>query len=81
MNLNAEPGEELRHWMGFVSNRIRHYREQANLTQQELADKAGLRQSHISRLEQGLHSPSSLTLEKIAAALGVSISELDPSLP
>jgi ribosome-binding protein aMBF1 (putative translation factor) len=80
MILGGEPSEGLQRWMGFVSDRIRHFREQAGLTQQELADKTGLRQSHISRLEQGHHSPSALTLEKIAGALGIAISELDPSV-
>jgi len=74
-----EPSAGLQKWMNFISERIRHFREQAGWTQQELAEKAGLRQSHISRLEKGHHSPSVLTLEKIADALGISISELDPS--
>lgn len=79
MKLDGEPSEGLQRWMGFVSERIRHFREQAGLTQQELAEKTGLRQSHISRLEQGHHSPSALTLEKIAGALGIAVTELDPS--
>jgi len=80
MAFGGEPSEGLQRWMGFVSERIRHFREQAGLTQQELAEKTGLRQSHISRLEQGHHSPSALTVEKIAGALGIAISELDPSV-
>jgi ribosome-binding protein aMBF1 (putative translation factor) len=79
MDLGGEPSEGLQRWMGFVSERIRHFREEAGLTQQELAEKTGLRQSHISRLEQAHHSPSALTLEKIAGALGIAVSELDPS--
>ena len=79
MDLGGEPSEGLQRWMGFVSERIRHFREQAGLTQQELAEKSGLRQSHISRLEQAHHSPSALTLEKIAGALEIAVSELDPS--
>jgi DNA-binding XRE family transcriptional regulator len=77
--LAGEPSEAIQHWMNYVGWGIRHFREQAELTQQELAEKAGLRQSHISRLEKGHHSPSALTLEKIATALGISASDLDPS--
>ncbi len=75
----TEPCPELGQWMNFVGGRIRHFREAAGLTQEQLAAKAGLPQSHISRLETGRHSPSSLTLEKIAAAIGIDPSELDPS--
>ena len=49
------------------------------VTQEQLAAKAGLPQSHISRLEGAKHSPSRATLEKIAAALEVPLSCLDPS--
>jgi transcriptional regulator with XRE-family HTH domain len=80
MASDAGSSEGLQHWMGFISERIRHFRELAGLTQQEHAEKTGLRQSHISRLEQAHHSPSALTLEKIAGALGIAVSELDPSL-
>jgi DNA-binding XRE family transcriptional regulator len=74
-----QPGPGLQKWIDYVSGKIRTLREQANLTQVELAEKSGLPQSHISRLEGGKHSPSRVTLEKIAAALGVPVSELDPS--
>jgi transcriptional regulator with XRE-family HTH domain len=45
----------------------------------QLARRSGLRQSHISRLERGRHSPSCVTLEKIAQALGIPVSQLDAS--
>jgi DNA-binding XRE family transcriptional regulator len=75
----GEPGPGLRKWMGFVGDRIREARRKAGLTQKELAQRSGLRQSHISRLERGRHSPSFVTLEKIAEALGIPVSQLDPS--
>jgi len=67
-------------WKRFVANRVAGARKQARLTQEELAEKSGLPQSHISRIECGKLSPSTGTLEKIASALGVSPSSLDPSL-
>ncbi len=80
MNLAEDPpGPGLQKWIDYVSGRIRTLRRAANLTQDELAEKAGLPQSHISRLESAKHSPSRATLEKIAAALGVPLGELDPS--
>jgi DNA-binding XRE family transcriptional regulator len=75
----GEPSPGLRKWMGFVGEHIREARRKAGLTQKELAQRSGLRQSHISRLERGRHSPSFVTLEKIAHALGIPLSQLDPS--
>ncbi|WP_160686880.1 helix-turn-helix transcriptional regulator [Clostridium sp. C2-6-12] len=45
-------------------------RNAQNLTQREFADKLGLKQSNISRLESGNYNPSLDFLEKIAAGLG-----------
>ena len=41
-----------------------------NMTQKELAEKTGIRQSNISRIENGSASPTIDTLARIAAALG-----------
>jgi DNA-binding XRE family transcriptional regulator len=73
------PGKGLQKWIDWVSKRIRALREQAGLTQAELAERTGLPQSHISRLENAQHSPSRKTLEKIAAGLRVELKEIDPS--
>jgi DNA-binding XRE family transcriptional regulator len=65
-------------WARHVGGRIKDLRETAGLSQAELAVKAGLTQSHISRLENAEHSPTHLTLEKIAKALGVEARQIDP---
>ena len=44
-------------------------RTEQNLTQQELADKIGIKQSNISRLESGHYNPSLDFLKKIADGL------------
>ena len=75
----TDPNKELRSWMDYVGGRIKCFRESAGLTQEQLAERSGLPQSHISRLERGHHSPSFVTLERIALALGIDVSELDPS--
>ena len=41
-----------------------------NMTQKELAEKTGIRQSNISRIENGSASPTIDTLARIAAGLG-----------
>ena len=66
-------------WLAWISGRIKQAREDANLTQEALSSSSGLPQSHISRLENGVHSPSSITLEKIAKATGKPMTYFDPN--
>lgn len=71
--------DDLAPWLNWISHRIREAREAAGLTQEEFSQQSGLPQSHISRLEQGKHSPTAKTLEKIATALNLPHSHFDPS--
>ena len=68
----------LKQWAEHVGGKIRELRNQAGMTQTDLATAAGLTQSHISRLENAEHSATHLTLTKIAKALGVEVGDLDP---
>lgn len=45
-------------------------REQAHLTQEQLAERSGLSRNTIIRIERGSTSPSMKTLGRIAQALG-----------
>ena len=45
-------------------------RIEQNLTQKELAEKTGIRQSNISRIENGNCSPTVATLQQIADGVG-----------
>jgi len=45
-------------------------RIEQNLTQKQLAEKTGIRQSNISRIERGVCSPTIATLQQIAAGIG-----------
>ncbi|HSZ59578.1 MAG TPA: helix-turn-helix transcriptional regulator [Tepidisphaeraceae bacterium] len=47
-------------------------RRAAGLSQQELADRAGIRQETLSRIESGKHTPKLGTLKKIDRVLGKS---------
>jgi len=49
---------------------FRHAREQRRLSQRELAVRAGLSSSFITRLERDLTNPTWQTIEKLAAVLG-----------
>lgn len=79
VNLQEPSGDSLNKWLSWVSEKIKSLRKEAGLTQEELAEKSGLPQSHISRLENREHSPTAKTLQKIADALGVEAKLLDPS--
>ena len=48
-------------------------RESLNISQEELAQRTGVKQSNISRFESGRHSPTVSTLQKIADGLGMSL--------
>ena len=55
---------------------IKAWREHFNFTQQQLADKAGLTQSAIARMEVSDVAPRTATLKKIASAMNISIEQL-----
>jgi len=59
-----------------VGDRIRAIRERKQLSQVELAVRAGLVRSHISNIENGYVVPSIETLEKIARVLEVPLHQL-----
>jgi DNA-binding XRE family transcriptional regulator len=48
-------------------------REAHGLTQQQLADRCGVDQGDISRIERGATSPTTRTLQRIAEALDADI--------
>lgn len=48
---------------------ISENRNKKSMTQQELADKAGISRSHLAALETGHYSPSINTLVRIAHAM------------
>lgn len=65
-----EKDYEARRRMG---ERIRQLRTERGISQVELAEKAGLRQPHIVRIEQGRYSVGLDTLQAIAKALGCAV--------
>ncbi len=59
-----------------IGTRIIQLRNRQGLTQQQLSDLTGLAASYLSRIENRHLEPRPQTLGKIAAALGVPISEI-----
>lgn len=64
--------EELRR----LASNLKRLREAQDLTQQELADKIGIDQKQISRIERKQTSPSLATVSRVARALGVDVTDL-----
>lgn len=57
-------------------NLVRELRHRADVTQEDLADNAGLHRTYISLLERGLRNPSLTVIQQLASALKVSMAEL-----
>jgi DNA-binding XRE family transcriptional regulator len=64
-----------------LGERLRALRQERELQQRQLADKAGLTPSMVSQIESGRLTPSLHTLGKLAAALGVPIAALFDGRP
>lgn len=59
-----------------VRKGLRLYRHSCELSQKELAEKAGLNEASISHIESGfIQSPNTSTLMALLSAMGVKISE------
>lgn len=53
--------------------KIRKLREELGLTQQQLADMAGLSRSQLAMIEAGTRNVNNLRIQQISSALGVSV--------
>ena len=61
---------------GLLSERLKEVRKNKRMTQQELAEKAGLHLTYVGHLELGKYHPTVYVMWKIAKALGVSTKNL-----
>jgi DNA-binding XRE family transcriptional regulator len=75
--VSSETKEKVDNYRKHVGAAIRKRRGELDMTQEELAKRAGILQSHISRLEDGKHAPTARTIERLARALETEPSKLD----
>lgn len=61
-----------------VGERIRNARKNAGLTQKQLGEKCGIAEPTIRRYELGKLNPKYETLQKIASALEIPLSQILP---
>ena len=59
-----------------ISDRIKYYRKQSNLTQSQLAELIGVSPQAISKWETGIGSPDLSMIVPLAIALRISTDEL-----
>ena len=63
-----------------VGKRIATLRKLAGLTQEQLAEKAGLQRTHVGRIEAGKYAVTLEVVQAIAEALGMSVDIVDDRL-
>ena len=56
--------------------RLKKIRRDKNLTQESVAEKAGLHPTYIGQIERGVRNPSLVNINKIAKALSVPVSKI-----
>ena len=59
---------------------VKFRREELSMTQEELAEKAGIHRTYLSDVERGTRNLSLINIEKLAAALSISMSKLFQSV-
>ena len=60
----------------YVANKVQSARTEANITQEELAERVGVSRQTIIAIEKGNYTPSVLLALKIARAFKVSVDTL-----
>ena len=63
-----------------IGLRILTLRKMQQLTQEELAGRAGIDRGHLSRIEAGKYAVTLETVEAIAKALGMTVDIIDDRL-
>ena len=68
---NDQSVMNIEHYLDAVGNSVRALRKKRGLSQEALADKAGLDRAHLGRIERGTRNVSLLNLVRIANGLSV----------
>jgi XRE family transcriptional regulator, regulator of sulfur utilization len=59
-----------------AGERLRKFRKQTGISQEELSEKAGYYRTYVGHVESGRYSPSLHTMWRFAHVLGVDLGEL-----
>ena len=63
-----------------IGKRIAALRKLAGMSQEDLALRAGLQRTHVSRIEAGKYAVTLETIQAIAEAIGMTVDIIDTSL-
>ena len=69
---------DIKNYYEILAQNIKIERVKGNITQQELANRAGLSRDTISQIERGIANPTLETIISIAKALNVDLNTLLP---
>ena len=61
---------------GLVGRNVARIRRERQMTQEQLSERSGLSQQYLSTLERGSRNPTVVTLDEIAKALSVTVTDL-----
>lgn len=61
----------------FIGEKIKQQRKRLKMTQFELAEKVGIHEKQLSRIEAGLHYPSLENFIKILRALNINLCDFE----
>lgn len=70
---NRRPRPDVRERFGYA---VKVRREALGLTQEDLAERAGIHRTYLSDVERGSRNLSLINIERLAAALDLSLSDL-----
>lgn len=60
-----------------LGDKIKQLRKSLGLTQEQFAEKAGIDNKHLSKIENGLHLPSYKTIKKISDVFETNIANIE----
>lgn len=63
-----------------IGQRIATLRKLAGMTQEQLAQAAGLQRTHVNRIEAGKYAVTLEVVQAIAEAFGMTVDIIDPAL-
>lgn len=65
----------------FIGIKIKEFRKKAKLTQAQLAERIGLSETHMSKIETGTNTPTLENFLRIAEVLNLSLNEFGINTP
>ena len=72
LNINEEQEEQIQFEMDLIRATV-EARKKANISQNELSKRTGIKQPAIARFENGTHSPTISTLIKMLVPMGYTL--------